>query len=144
MIGDLPLTFEARSAIAHFDKRALKLARLRTGKSGQPKDLEVVVPGAGGSKGQLVVPLDKLPEFSQLDARDMALHGAIKDAVATKPAEPFLMRKIRIDVDSRHALTDEARAAAQPEAKADEIDRFQVRISFIALLTRECGICLGD
>jgi hypothetical protein len=144
VVGDLPLTFEARGATAHFGNRALKLARLKMGWTGPVKSLEVLIPGAGGGVGRLVVPFDKLAEYNQLDARDTALLQEIAKAAALKAPEPMQLRRIRIEVDEKHGLTDAIRAEAAQEIKADKMDRFQVRLSFIAQLTRECGVRLGD
>lgn len=144
MIGDLPVTFEARGTIAHFGNRALKLARLRSGWTGPTKAIEVLVPSAGGARGRLVVPLAKLAEFSQLDERDTVLLGEINKAVALKTPEPMQLRRVRIEVDEKHGTTEAIRAEAASEAKADKTDRFQVRLSLIAQLTRECGVRLGD
>lgn len=144
MIGDLPLTFEARGAIAHFGNRALKLARLKIGWTGPTKSVEVSIPSAGGAAGRLVIPLAKLAEFTPFDARDSALLEAIVKAVALKTPEPMQLRRVRIEVDEKHGLTDAIRAEAASEVKSDKADRFQVRLSFIAQLTRECGVRLSD
>lgn len=144
MIGDLPLTFEARGAMAHFANRALKLARLRMGWTGPTRSIEVLLPSAGGGPGRLVVPLTKLAAFNQLDARDTALLEAVAKASTTKAPEPMQMRRLRIEVDEVHGLTDAHKEEAANEIKSDKMDRFQVRLSLIAQLTRECGVRLGD
>jgi hypothetical protein len=143
-VGDVPLTFEARGVIAQFGNRALKLARLRPGRSGRPKDLEAVVPNASGSRGLLVLPFAKLTEFTQLDARDAALYYEIKSATVMAAPDPFLLRSLRLRVDQKQGATEAVKAEAEREIEMDKTDRFQVRLGLIAQMTRECGTRMGD
>jgi len=141
---NLPTTFEVRGAAAHFGNRSIKLARLRPGKSGRPKDMETVIPNASGARGQLIVPFAKLLDFTQLDARDTALYGEIKGASVLGAPDPIKLRALRLKIDQSHGATEAIKEATRRECESDATDRFQMRLSLIARMTRETGTRMGD
>lgn len=144
-IGESPLTFEARGVIAQYGNRALRLARLRPAKSGRPKDMEAVVPNSdSGGRGYLVLPFAKVPEFTQLDARDSALQYEIKTASTLNTPDPFVLRTLRLQVDRKRGATDAIKAAAERDIETDKAERFRIRLGLIAQLTRDCGTRMGD
>jgi hypothetical protein len=143
--GESPQTFEARGAIAQYCNRALKLVRLRPAKSGRPKDMEAVVPNSdSGGRGYLILPFAKVPEFTQLDARDSAMQYEIKAASALNTPDPFVLRSLRLKVDQKHGATDAIKAAAEREIETDKTEKFRIRLALIAQLTRDCGTRMGD
>lgn len=143
--GESPQTFEARGVIAQYGNRTLKLARLRPAKSGRPKDMEAVVPNSdSGGRGYLVMPFAKVPEFTQLDARDSALQYEIKAATSLNAPDPFVLRRLRLNVDMKRGLTDAAKAAAERDIEIDKTERFRIRLGLVAQMTRDCGTRMGD
>ncbi|MSP88496.1 MAG: hypothetical protein EXQ92_06735 [Alphaproteobacteria bacterium] len=107
--------------------------------------MEAVVPNSdSGGRGYLVLPFAKVPELTQLDARDSALQYEIKAASTLNAPDRFVLRTLRLKVDFKHGATDAIKTAAERDTEVDKAERFRIRLALIAQLTRDCGTRMGD
>lgn len=76
--------------------------------------------------------------------RDRALYDRIDDFDDDEHPDPFAIREAVIRVDSEDESDETARDEALQETERDRRDRLRVYMSFLAQLTRDCGIHQGD
>ncbi len=132
-----------------FNHDLLRNARLRIT---DDYDWEAVIPNYQAQRAQLVMDWDHLPSFASLDDRDRSLYREINalDEDADEYVDedvivdPFVLRATRIKIDGELGETDEIRRRARREEQLDRRDRMQVYLSFLAQLTRDCGMANGD
>ena len=143
--GDLPTSFERRGSVVGFNHDLLRNARLRIT---DDYDWEAVIPNYQAQQAQLVMDWDHLPSFASLDDRDRSLYQEInaldEDADEDVLIDPFVLRATRTKIDKELGETAEIRRRARREEQLDRQDRMQVYLSFLAQLTRDCGMANGD
>jgi hypothetical protein len=143
----MPLSFEARGASVPFDSNSLRECRLRVVDMGRDLDWEITVPsGMGGtdSRSVMILPWRDVPAFAGMTLRDKELYQRIDDISDDETPDPFKVRETRIRVDQTMGGTDEIRAQAALEVDREKQDRLMTYLSFLAQLTRDCGIRKGD
>lgn len=142
-----PLSFEARGASVPFESSSLRECRLRVVDLGQELDWEITVPsGMGGtdSRSVMILPWRDVPAFAGMTLRDKELYQRIDDIDDSESPDPFKVREIRIRVDQAMGETEEVRHQAALEVDREKQDRLMTYLSFLAQLTRDCGIRKGD
>jgi hypothetical protein len=143
----LPLSFEARGASVPFESSSLRECRLRVVDLGRELDWEITVPsGMGGtdSRSVMILPWRDVPAFAGMTMRDQELYHRIDDIDDSESPDPFKIREIRIRVDQTMGESDEIRHQAAQEVDREKQDRLMTYLSFLAQLTRDCGIRKGD
>ncbi len=141
-----PQTFERRGTTVPFHDRDLAHTRVREYFHGEERRLDAVIPNyTGGRRGELVVmPWEKVGTLGSLNSRDEAIVEAVARTRNTRDLDPIRMRELCLKCDAEHGLEPEVQQRAAEIVKQDEDDKAIVRLSFIAELTRECGIERGD
>ncbi|WP_339853216.1 hypothetical protein [uncultured Nisaea sp.] len=145
--GNLPPSFEARGASVPFNSKSLKECRLRVVDLGHCLEWEATLPsGMGGieSRSVMILPWHNLPNFTSMSPRDRALFDRLDASDDDDRPDPFKIRELRIRVDQTLAETEEARQLAAAEVEKEKQDRLMTYMSFLAQLTRDCGIRQGD
>lgn len=143
----LPASFEARGASVPFTTKNLRNCRLRVVDNGRTIEWEACLPAGLGdldSRGVMILPWTDLPSFSQMSPRDRALFARIDEFEDDQHPDPFAIREAVIRVDSESAEDEAARTEALREIEREKRDRLRVYMSFLAQLTRDCGIKQGD
>lgn len=143
----MPLSFEARGASVPFETSSLRECRLRVIDVGQHLDWEVTVPsGMGGtdSRSVMILPWRDVPAFAGMTLRDKELYQRIDDIDDEDSPDPFKVRELRIRVDQTMGSDEETRRQAGLEVDREKQDRLMTYLSFLAQLTRDCGIRKGD
>jgi len=143
----LPPSFEARGASVPFQANSLKQCRLRVIDLGHSVDWEITVPsGMGGieSRSVMILPWRDVPMFAGLNPRDKELYQRIDALEDDVSPDPFKIREIRIRIDQTMAETEEERRLATIEVDREKQDRLETYMSFLAQITRDCGIRQGD
>lgn len=143
----MPLSFEARGASVPFESSSLRECRLRVVDLGVELDWEITVPsGMGGtdSRSVMILPWRDVPAFAGMTLRDKELYQRIDDIDDSESPDPFKVREIRIRVDQAMGETEEVRQQAALEVDREKQDRLMTYLSFLAQLTRDCGIRKGD
>ncbi|SDG30898.1 hypothetical protein [Thalassobaculum litoreum] len=143
----LPMSFEARGASVPFESTSLRECRLRVVDLGRELDWEITVPsGMGGtdSRSVMILPWRDVPAFAGMTLRDKELYQRIDDIDDSESPDPFKVREIRIRVDQTMGETEEVRQQAALEVDREKQDRLMTYLSFLAQLTRDCGIRKGD
>jgi len=143
---NLPQTFERRGTAVPFHQKDLAHARVREYFHGEDRLLEAVIPNYSGTRrGELVVvPWDQLGQLASLDLRDRKVHEQILNTNTIRDLDPVCIREICLKADATLSGDPAIQEAAQRAAERDAQDKAMVRLSFIAQLTRECGIAKGD
>ena len=143
---DKPQTFERRGTTVTFHHRDLAHARVREYFHGEERQLEAVIPNYSGTRrGELVVmPWDQVGSLASLNPRDVAVIEAVGRTRTTRDLDPIPMRELCLKCDADHGLEPWIQEEAAATVAQDEKDKAMVRLSFIAELTRECGIARGD
>ena len=143
----MPLSFEARGASVPFESSSLRECRLRVVDMGRELDWEITVPsGMGGtdSRSIMILPWRDVPAFAGMTLRDKELYSRIDDIDDSESPDPFKIREIRIRVDQTMGESEEVRKQAALEVDREKQDRLMTYLSFLAQLTRDCGIRKGD
>lgn len=141
------MSFETRGASIPFRTRNLRCCRLRVVDTGRAIEWEACLPaglGDTGSRGTMVLPWTDLPLFSRMSDRDRALYDQIDALDDDQHPDPFAIRDAVIRVDGRDDADPAVRDEAVREIERDRRDRLRVYMSFLAQLTRDCGIHQGD
>lgn len=143
---NLPQTFERRGTTVPFHQKDLAHARVREYFHGGDRQLEAVIPNYSGTRrGELVVlPWDQLGQLATLELRDQQVHERVQRTITTRDLDPISIREICLAADARFSGDPAVQEAAQLATERDAQDKAMVRLSFIAQLTRECGIAKGD
>lgn len=143
---NLPQTFERRGTTVPLHQKDLAHARVREYFRGGDRQLEAVIPNYSGTRrGELVVlPWDQLGQLATLDLRDQQVHERVLRTITTRDLDPISIREICLAADAQMGGDPAVQEAAQETAERDAQDKAMVRLSFIAQLTRECGIAKGD
>lgn len=143
---NLPQTFERRGTAVPFHQKDLAHARVREYFHGGDRLLEAVIPNYSGTRrGELVVvPWEQLTQLASLDVRDQRVLERILRTTTTRDLDPISVRDICLQADAELSGDQAVQEAAQRTAERDAQDKAMVRLSFIAQLTRECGIAKGD
>lgn len=141
-----PQTFERRGTTVTFHTRDLAHTRVREYFHGEERRLEAVIPNYSGTRrGELVVmPWDQIETLGTLNPRDEAIIEAVAGTRDIRDLDPIRMREMCLKCDAMYGVEPEVQAEAQRIVAQDEQDKAMVRLSFIAELTRECGIERGD
>lgn len=144
--ANLPQTFERRGTTVPFHQKDLAHTRVREYLHGEDRLLEAVIPNYSGTRrGELVVvPWEQLTQLASFDLRDQRVHARVLDTVTTRDLDPLNIRDICLAADAELSGDPAVQAAARRIVEADAEDKAMVRLSFIAQLTRECGIAKGD
>lgn len=140
-------TFERRGTTVPFTaNESLRHTRARIYEHGKDRVLEAVIPSLGGGRrGELmVVPWKDLPNFVQLNERDLQLHEGLPGIVGKNGIDPLQVRELVNKVNAAYSDDPTVRAEAQAQARQDNEDKEVVRMSCIAQLMKECGIERGD
>lgn len=143
----MPLSFEARGASVPFETSSLRECRLRVVDMGRELDWEITVPsGMGGtdSRSVMILPWRDVPTFAGMTLRDKELYQRIDDIDDSESPDPFKLREIRIRVDQAMGESEQVRSQAAMEVDREKQDRLMTYLSFLAQLTRDCGIRKGD
>lgn len=143
----MPLSFEARGASVPFETSSLRECRLRVVDMGRELDWEITVPsGMGGtdSRSVMILPWRDVPAFAGMTLRDKELYQRIDDIDDSESPDPFKLREIRIRVDQAMGESEQIRSQAAMEVDREKQDRLMTYLSFLAQLTRDCGIRKGD
>jgi len=143
---NLPQTFERRGTTVPFHQKDLAHARVREYFLGEDRLLEAVLPNYSGTRrGELVViPWEQLDQLATLDMRDRRVHERVLQTTTTRELDPISIREICLAADASFSGDHSVQEAAQQIVDRDAQDKAMVRLSFIAQLTRECGIAKGD
>ncbi|MEQ8815262.1 MAG: hypothetical protein RLO51_19115 [Thalassobaculum sp.] len=143
---NLPQTFERRGTAVPFHQKDLAHARVREYFHGEDRLLEAVIPNySGARRGELVVvPWEQVTQLASLDLRDQRVHEQVLRTVTVRDLDPVNIRDICLKADAALSGDPAIQEAAQRAAQRDAEDKAMVRLSFIAQLTRECGIAKGD
>lgn len=143
---NLPQTFERRGTSVPFHQKDLAHARVREYFHGEDRLLEAVIPNYSGTRrGELVVvPWEQITQLATLDLRDQQVHEQILRTSTTRDLDPVRIRDICLAADAALSGDPSIQQAAQQIVARDANDKAMVRLSFIAQLTRECGIAKGD
>lgn len=141
-----PQTFERRGTTVTFHSRDLAHTRVREYFHGEERRLEAVIPNYSGTRrGELVVmPWNQIETLGALNPRDEAIIQIVEQTRNIKDLDPIRMREMCLKCDAMYGIEPEVQAEAQRIVAQDEADKAMVRLSFIAELTRECGIERGD
>jgi|GEM_PF-707342 len=141
-----PQTFERRGTTVTFHSRDLAHTRVREYFHGEERRLEAVIPNYSGTRrGELVVmPWNQVETLGALNPRDEAIVQMVEQTRDIRDLDPIRMREICLKCDAMYGIEPEVQAEAQRIVAKDEEDKAMVRLSFIAELTRECGIERGD
>ncbi|MDF1794064.1 MAG: hypothetical protein P1U88_19280 [Thalassobaculaceae bacterium] len=113
---------------------------------GEERRLEAVIPNYSGTRrGELVVmPWDQIETLGSLNPRDAAIIEAVAHTRDIRDLDPIKMREMCLRCDSEHGIDSDVVEQARRIVAKDDEDKAMVRLSFIAELTRECGIERGD
>lgn len=143
---NLPQTFERRGTAVPFHHKDLAHARVREYFHGEDRLLEAVIPNySGARRGELVIlPWEQVTQLATLDLRDQRVHEQVLKTVTIRDLDPLNIRDICLQADAGLSGDPAIQEAAQSTAERDAQDKAMVRLSFIAQLTRECGIAKGD
>lgn len=141
-----PQTFERRGTTVTFHSRDLAHTRVREYFHGEERRLEAVIPNYSGTRrGELVVmPWDQIETLGSLNPRDAAIIEAVAHTRDIRDLDPIKMREMCLRCDSEHGIDSDVVEQARRIVAKDDEDKAMVRLSFIAELTRECGIERGD
>lgn len=141
-----PQTFERRGTTVTFHNRDLAHTRVREYFHGEVRRLEAVIPNYSGTRrGELVVmPWDQIETLGSLNPRDQAIIEAVADTRDIRDLDPIKMRERCLRCDADHGIDSDVMEEARRIIAKDDEDKSMVRLSFIAELTRECGIERGD
>lgn len=141
-----PQTFERRGTTVTFHNRDLAHTRVREYFHGPVRQLEAVIPNYSGTRrGELLVlPWEQISTLGALNPRDMAMIESVAHTKNIRDLDPIKMREACLRCDAEHGIDDDAVAEARRIVAKDDEDKAMVRLSFIAELTRECGIERGD
>ncbi len=143
---NLPQTFERRGTAVPFHQKDLAHARVREYFHGEDRLLEAVIPNYSGTRrGELVVvPWEQLNHLASLDMRDQRVLEQILVTSTARDLDPLNIRDICLKADAALSGDPAIQEAARRTVERDDQDKAMVRLSFIAQLTRECGIAKGD
>lgn len=141
-----PQTFERRGTTVTFHSRDLAHTRVREYFHGEVRRLEAVIPNYSGTRrGELIVlPWEQIETLGALTPRDEAMIETVASTRNTRDLDPIKMRELCLRCDAEHGMDSEVVEAARQVIAKDDEDKSMVRLSFIAELTRECGIERGD
>lgn len=148
MSEPLPSTFESRGILVNFRHKLLQNIRLRIpdSPSVRLRDLEALIQNYAGTSNKhfMILPWIHVPNMATPGRRDQALYDAICQYENLNQLDPLTLRGIINEIDRHDEEDAEAKARATEEVEAAKIDRFTTYISFLAQLTRECGVHFGD
>ncbi len=140
-----PKTFQSRGVFIGFEKESIALARLRVQERTHDVEWELKLPMDSKKPGGaiMILPWRQLLSYTSLSARDKALWATIDDIDDTDP-DPYTIMLIRDQVDAACNTSAAIRDAARTRRAAAEEARDRAYIGFLAEMTREAGIQLGD
>lgn len=141
-----PQTFERRGTTVTFHSRDLAHTRVREYFHGEVRRLEAVIPNYSGTRrGELLVlPWEQIESLGALTPRDEAMIETVAHTRNIRDLDPIKMREMCLRCDAEHGMDSDVVEAARRVIAKDDEDKSMVRLSFIAELTRECGIERGD
>lgn len=141
-----PQTFERRGTTVTFHSRDLAHTRVREYFHGEERRLEAVIPNYSGTRrGELLVlPWEQIEALGALTPRDEAMIETVAHTRNIRDLDPIKMREMCLRCDAEHGMDSDVVEAARRVIAKDDEDKSMVRLSFIAELTRECGIERGD
>lgn len=141
-----PQTFERRGTTVTFHSRDLAHTRVREYFHGEERQLEALIPNYSGTRrGELLVlPWDQIDTLGALTPRDEAMIETVALTRNIRDLDPIKMREMCLRCDAEYGMDSDVVEAARRVIARDDEDKAMVRLSFIAELTRECGIERGD
>jgi|GEM_PF-5542691 len=144
----LPSTFENRGILVAFRHRMLQNIRLRVPEREdfRLREVEAVIQNyAGtGNKHLLIMPWLHVPTLAQIGKRDKALYDAVCAYTPLTAMDPLVLRELTNEIDRHDDEQPVAQAQAKAEYEATKVDRFRTYLGFLAQLTREVGVAMGD